>query len=549
MRLFVAAVVAVQAIIVDTRQAGSVPGCPDLDVLEAEVDTSADFLNNLLLCFCKVQDKGKVDISCLYGSSLEHLEKATEAVKKANFSTNKISFQHTEFADSGLPSFVELAPALTSLEIRECTNFEPLVVPENTFKGLETTLKNLIIDSCGLKLNYLDLSGNFITTVDAGSFEPLQKLETLVFGERNYINDSVVEAIVTLKSLKTLDLSRADGIFEPPTEIFEALPHLEGLKLSGCSISSLEPGTFATLKNLKELDLRVNLIQNVSAYAFDGLSELNRLSLAGNYIRSIEKEIWTGLNKLKEIDLGWNEIKQLSPDAFLPLADNLETLNIRHNPLKDVPPSGLKNLRSLFLSECPIENLGPELLKDYNALETLDVAKCNLTELKPEALASQKHSLKNFHIQRNLFKTIDPKRKPLEPNPTIQVKDLNLFPVILAIEDRFKTAAKEGKEFLLANANDTLCDRPYTLRRQPLLDVNSTELQPDLFVGTETNDTLFKEEPRRELYDLNTANDPKNAMKEQEGKVLVDEQFHLKNSGFVVDDEAKNSSKKLHKKP
>nr|CDJ80861.1 Leucine-rich repeat domain containing protein [Haemonchus contortus] len=591
MRLFVAAVVAVQAIIVDTRQVGSVPGCPDLDVLEAEVDTSADFLNNLLLCFCKVQDKGKVDISCLYGSSLEHLEKATEAVKKANFSTNKISFQHTEFADSGLPSFVELAPALTSLEIRECTNFEPLVVPETTFKGLETPLKNLIIDSCGLKeipsaitdlnqletlilsnnkiehvhaprllnkkkLNYLDLSGNFITTVDAGSFEPLQKLETLVFGERNYINDSVVDAIVTLKSLKTLDLSRADGIFEPPTEIFEALPHLEGLKMSGCSISSLEPGVFATLKNLKELDLRVNLIQNVSAYAFDGLSELNRLSLAGNYIRSIEKEIWTGLNKLKEIDLGWNEIKQLSPDAFSPLADNLETLNIRHNPLKDVPPSGLKKLRSLFLSECPIENIGPELLKDYNALETLDVAKCNLTELKPETFASQKHSLKNLHLQRNLFKTIDPKIiEELEALEQLDISgnpflcDSEISKLILAIEDRFKTAAKEGKEFLLANANDTLCDRPYTLRRQPLLDVNSTELQPydekldtttsvqtttiaasmttaedttpftlpDLFVGTKTNDTLFKEEPRRELYELNTANDPKNAMKEQEG--------------------------------
>ncbi|KAK6033866.1 leucine Rich repeat-containing domain protein [Cooperia oncophora] len=104
-----------------------------------------------------------------------------------------------------------------------------------------------------LVLNYLDLSGNFITTVDAGSFEPLKKLETLIFGERNYINDSVVDAIVTLKSLKTLDLSRADGIFEPPTEVFDSLEHLEVLKLSGCSVSSLEPGVFAALKNLKEV--------------------------------------------------------------------------------------------------------------------------------------------------------------------------------------------------------------------------------------------------------------------------------------------------------
>ncbi|KHJ81497.1 hypothetical protein OESDEN_18817, partial [Oesophagostomum dentatum] len=50
--------------------------------------------------------------------------------------------------------------------------------------------------------------------------------------------------------------------------------------------------------------------------------------------------------------------------------------------------------------------------------------------------------------------------------------------VIFAVEDRYKTSAKDGKEFLLASANDTLCDRPYTLRNQALLDVDSTLLQP-----------------------------------------------------------------------
>ncbi|KAK6033865.1 leucine Rich repeat-containing domain protein, partial [Cooperia oncophora] len=122
-------------------------------------------------------------------------------------------------------------------------------------------------------------------------------------------------------------------------------------------------------KAVFQLDLRVNLIQNVSAYAFDGLSQLTRLSLAGNYIRKFEKEMWTGLDSLKEVDLGWNEITELSPDAFSPLSNNLMTLNLRHNPLKTVPPTGLKNLRALFLSECPLENIGHELLKDYPTLE------------------------------------------------------------------------------------------------------------------------------------------------------------------------------------
>ncbi|KAK6033864.1 hypothetical protein COOONC_28630, partial [Cooperia oncophora] len=127
--------------------------------------------------------------------------------------------------------------------------------------------------------------------------------------------------------------------------------------------------------------------------------------------------------------------------------------------------------------------------------------------------------------------------------------DSGIAKLIFAVEDRYKVAAKEGKEFLFENANDTLCDRPYTLRHQPLLDVDTNELQPydekldtttplmtsttesrvtaaeettpftlpDLFVGAKTNDTLFKEEPRREVYDLNKANDPKNAMEQQNG--------------------------------
>ncbi|CAJ0593309.1 unnamed protein product [Cylicocyclus nassatus] len=572
----------------EAKQLSAVPGCPDLDVLEAEVETSPDFLNNLLLCFCKIQPKDKVDISCLYGSNLEHLQKATEAVRQANLTTDKISFQHIEFAETGLPPFGELAPALTTLEIRECTNFDPLVIPENTFKGLETSLKNLTIDSCNLKeipeglkdlnaletlvlannkfenvsadvfsgkkeLNYLDLSGNFITKIEPGSFEPLKKLETLIFGEHNYINDTVLDAITTLKSLKILDLSRADGIFEPPMEIFDALNQLETLKLSGCSLPSLEPGAFASLKNLKQLDLRVNLIENISAYAFDGLSSLTRLSLAGNYIRYLEKDLWAGLSNLEEIDLGWNEIKNVTEDMFSPLVDKLTSLNLRHNPLSAVPTTGLKNLKSLYLSECPLTTINSEQLKDYPKLETLDISKCNLTSLPPDTFANQKNSLKTLHLERNQLTTVDPKilqdlplleHLEISGNPFICDSEIAKF--IFAVEDRYKTSAKEGKEFLFANANDTLCDRPYTLRNQALLDVDSTLLQPydekldtttalptttteaepttteittpftlpNLFVGTKTNETLFKEEPRQDVYDINKANDPKDAMEE-----------------------------------
>ncbi|KAJ1368132.1 hypothetical protein KIN20_029201 [Parelaphostrongylus tenuis] len=504
----------------EARHAASVPGCPDLDVLEAQLDPNTDFFNNLILCFCKIQVNGTVEISCLYGSNLDHLRKATNAVKTADLITNKITFQHTEFADSRLPAFAELAPTLTSLEIRECTNFDALAVPEATFKGLETTMKNLTIDSCNLKeiptaiknlsqletldlsnnkierinaavlkgmeeLRYLDLSGNFINYIESGSFEPLKKVETLIIGEHNYINDTFIDAISSLKSLKTLDLSRADGIFEPPVELFDALTQLKVLKLSGCSIPSLEPGTFSSLRNLTQLDLRVNLIENISVYAFDGLSSLTRLSLAGNYIRNIEKDMWAGLDSLEELDLGWNEIRELPVDVFSALKENLATLNLRHNPINSIPSTGLKNLRSLVLSECPLSNFVREDLKEYTTLETLDVSKCNLTTILSNAFDHQQNSLKMLHLERNKLKTLDP--KILQDLQELEVLDISENPFIcddeikkfiLAIEDRYKKAANEGKEFMILNANETVCDRPFKLRHQPLLNVNTDELQP-----------------------------------------------------------------------
>lgn len=52
--LLAAAVLLALAAASSSRPATSIPGCPNLDVLEAEAETSPDFLNNLLLCFCKV---------------------------------------------------------------------------------------------------------------------------------------------------------------------------------------------------------------------------------------------------------------------------------------------------------------------------------------------------------------------------------------------------------------------------------------------------------------------------------------------------------------
>lgn len=57
-----------------------------------------------------------------------------------------------EFPDGGLPEFGKLAPDLKSLEIKECSGQDELKVGDDSFKGLEQTLRNLTIHACNLQV-------------------------------------------------------------------------------------------------------------------------------------------------------------------------------------------------------------------------------------------------------------------------------------------------------------------------------------------------------------------------------------------------------------
>ncbi|CAB3408274.1 unnamed protein product [Caenorhabditis bovis] len=586
-------VAAVFPFVIGCLFAAGVPNCPDLDVLENQADLTQEQLNNLILCFCKPQKDDKVDISCLYGSNMDHLMKAADAVKKASLTTSKLSIQHMEFPDTGLPEVAKIAPKLESLDIQDCTGDDELTIADDSLNGLEDTMRNLTIQNCNLKsapkainrlnnletlslsnnklesleaetfdnkkqLSYLDVSGNFITQIEDGAFEPLTSLETLVIGDHNFINNTVVDEIGKLKALKTLDLSRADGIFEPPMKLFEEIPQIETLKLAGCSIASLEPGQFAILKKLRELDLRVNLIENMTAYAFDGLENVERLSLAGNYISNLEDDVFFGLSNLKDLDLGYNEIKTLPKGAFKPLTEKLKTLNLRHNPITELPSTGLSKLEKLSLAECGFTSLNKDGLKHYPKLEELDLTKCNISKIDKDVLDAQKDTLKRLSLRGNKLKTIPdfPKQLPnleeIDVSSNPYVCDAELVHFYFSVDDRNKASRNNGKPFKVTNANETLCDRPYTLRNELVLALEPEQFQPydesidtttttttttteasaveesttalkipDLFVGGKTNDTLFKEEPRRDVYDLSKTDDTKGVYNNQKGTFAV----------------------------
>ncbi|VDM46086.1 unnamed protein product [Toxocara canis] len=72
------------------KQTG-IPGCADIDNLEETFNFETSSLNDLLLCFCKIKTDSSVAISCLYGSSLEDLNKAISLVADANATVDEVN--------------------------------------------------------------------------------------------------------------------------------------------------------------------------------------------------------------------------------------------------------------------------------------------------------------------------------------------------------------------------------------------------------------------------------------------------------------------------
>eukprot|EP00794_Sanderia_malayensis_P008787 gene8787-9725_t len=137
----------------------------------------------------------------------------------------------------------------------------PIVTADCSDRGLLNIPNNL-----SPNLEYLDLSGNHIASLNAEHFKKLTKLRTLKLNN-NHI--SIIKGAV-----------------------FKELMYLEYLDLSGNDISILHNEVFIGLINLKLLLLDRNNITIISRNAFKELSSLRQISLASNQLYCSCEVIW-----------------------------------------------------------------------------------------------------------------------------------------------------------------------------------------------------------------------------------------------------------------
>ncbi|CRL08210.1 CLUMA_CG021212, isoform A [Clunio marinus] len=104
---------------------------------------------------------------------------------------------------------------------------------------------------------------------------------------------------------------------------------LKEFKVSDETFSIYEK-TFVGLNELEELNLRQNLISNISSFAFDTLLNLKVLILSYNNLKKLENELFTVINVIEEFHADHNHLEAINPKIISDF-DSAKVINLNDN--------------------------------------------------------------------------------------------------------------------------------------------------------------------------------------------------------------------------
>lgn len=222
----------------------------------------------------------------------------------------------------------------------------------------------------------IDLQNNDITDIGENDFKGLNKLYAL-FILNNKISKIHPQAFKNMDRLKLLYLS-----YNLLVDIPANLPrNLVELRLHANRINNIKKGAFKGLRKLHVLEMSANKLSNsgVSASAFDDMSTLymglaendftmvpkdlpsamTELSLEYNKISKVEVEDLLRYKHLERLGLSFNQIRSFENGTLLAVPQ-LKDLSLDNNKLKRVPGqlSSLPRLQVVLLHANKISSVG-----------------------------------------------------------------------------------------------------------------------------------------------------------------------------------------------
>lgn len=170
---------------------------------------------------------------------------------------------------------------------RELSSLDP-----NTFKNLKS-LKLINLNSCNIsiipdgifdgldKLELLGLNSNPITHLKADFFKDLKALRALDLGGLGLGQDITIENGIfdSLVKMETLILSKSHPFGRLQSNAFDKLKSMTMLNMANCDIKSIDKGWFANMQKLNTLALKGNEIENLEVSDFASLKNLKLLEI------------------------------------------------------------------------------------------------------------------------------------------------------------------------------------------------------------------------------------------------------------------------------
>ncbi|XP_067102410.1 leucine-rich repeat and fibronectin type III domain-containing protein 1-like protein [Osmerus mordax] len=161
------------------------------------------------------------------------------------------------------------------------------------------------------------------------------------------------------------------------------------LRLTENFITAVRKRDFANMTSLLHLTLSRNTISQILPYAFEDLKRLRALHLDSNRLTVVRDDHFRGLTNLRHLILSNNQLHSVSPHAFDDFVSTLEDLDLSYNNLAEIPwetIGRLTNVNTLNMDHNLIENVPQGVFTNLHKLARLDMTSNKLKKIPPDPL-------------------------------------------------------------------------------------------------------------------------------------------------------------------
>ncbi|NXO30674.1 LRC32 protein, partial [Cisticola juncidis] len=280
-------------------------------------------------------------------------------------------------------------------------------------------LHSLLLGSNHLDRNYL---------ANGEAFHLLRNIEVLDLSVNNLESHMASWYISNLTSLRVLDLS-GNMMTRLLAGTFQNSPQLRQLDLSNNYIMEIQEGAFEPLEELEVLNLALNSLHCISGFS---LTQLQVLNLSHNALELFSEEGGAEPYLLRVLDLSHNRLLSF-PE--LPRAHDLTHLNLSNNLIASLLP-GSPHPREFVLLYKEMQRFNRTVLPVTALTHVVDLdLSNNRLELFPFSFFHSLGSLHNLSLARNCLQ--DVARESVSNGTKLSMRSLDLHSNALRVLPRW----------------------------------------------------------------------------------------------------------------